>query len=190
MLLGWRKSRARKQALAARKAAHAADPEAGRKLAAHFPDEIWPRIEAVVAGYRPIGSEIDPTALMETFFCEQTRLALPVVQGEGEALLFRRWQPGDALAKGAFNVEEPAGTAPEVRPVLVLVPLLAADLKGRRLGYGKGYYDRTLAALREAGTVIAVGLAHEAQLLPAVPAGGHDQRLDWIVTEKGAYPVS
>jgi 5-formyltetrahydrofolate cyclo-ligase len=189
MFLAWRKSRARKQALAARKAAHAADPEAGRLLAAAFPDAVWPRIEAVVAGYRPIGSEIDPTALMETFFCEQARLALPVMQEEGEPLIFRRWQPGDELAQGAFDVEEPLDTASEARPVLVLVPLVAADKKGRRLGYGKGYYDRTLAALRAAGPVTAVGLAYEAQILPMVPAGGLDQRLDWIVTEKGAYPV-
>jgi 5-formyltetrahydrofolate cyclo-ligase len=186
MLIGWRKSRARKTAKAARNAAHAALPDAGRRLVEHFPDEIWPAVNAVVAGYRPIHDEIDPTPLVETFHCEQARLALPCVTGAGEPLIFRSWAPGQTLAPGAFKVDEPEASAPEVRPQLILAPMLGFDHRGRRLGYGAGFYDRTIRRLRDAGPVTVVGLAFSAQRLSETPTDRYDMPVDWVVTESGA----
>ena len=186
MLTGWRKSRARKKAKAARAAAHASLPDAGRRLVDHFPDEIWPAVNAVVAGYRPIHDEIDPTPLLETFHCEQARIALPCVTAADQALVFRSWAPGETLTLGAFNVEEPGASAPELRPQLILAPMLAFDGRGRRLGYGAGYYDRTIRELRKAGSVTVVGLAYGAQKLSETPTDRHDMPVDWVVTEAGA----
>ena len=190
MLTAWRKKRARAQAERARAAAHAANPRAGEQLAEHFPDEIWPPLHSIVAGYSAIRDEIDPAPLLETFYCEQVRIGLPCVTGRDLPLVFRSWTPGDALVRGAFGVEEPGLSSPEVRPVLVLIPLLAFDLAGRRLGYGAGYYERTLARLRESGPVIAVGLAYEAQRVRRVPTQAHDAPLDWVITEAAAYPTA
>jgi 5-formyltetrahydrofolate cyclo-ligase len=189
MLIGWRKARARRIAAAARESAHAADPGAGVRLADAFPDEIWPPLHSIVAGYFAIRDEIDPRPLLETFHCEQARLCLPCVTGPGQPLVFRSWSPGDELVKGAFGVSEPRPSAPEVRPSLVLLPLLAFDRAGRRLGYGAGFYDRTIEALRGLGPVTTVGLAYEAQRLKRVPTAGHDVVLDWIVTEQRAYRI-
>ena len=187
MLLGWRKTRARKAAQKRRIDAPRSATDAAHALVDNFPDEIWPSIGAVVSGYRAMGTEIDPAALMETFHCEQVRLALPRVVRRGEPLDFRFWLPGDPLVKGQLGVEEPGEDADPARPRLVLVPALAIDRKGHRLGYGAGYYDRTLTALREAGPVTSVGLCYEAQRVPSVPRGRHDVSVDWIVTEKAAY---
>jgi len=123
---------------------------------------------------------------METFWCEQARLALPCVTAPDAPLEFRAWAPGDALETGAYSIACPQPRAPVLTPDLVLVPLLAFDHMGRRLGYGGGYYDRTIAALRAAGDVQVVGLAYSAQRLTRVPSAAHDMRLDWIVTEHGA----
>ncbi len=193
MLLNWRKARLRAAALETRAAAseHGVRAlDAGRALVDRFPDALWPKIGAMVAGYRPLRDEIDPSPLMETFLCEQARLCLPCVTGPERGLTFRAWSPGDPLKIASFGVEEPEESAPEARPVLLLVPLLAFDEKGRRLGYGGGYYDRTLEALRAQGPVTAVGLAYEAQRVPRVPADARDQRLDCVVTEAGAYPAT
>lgn len=187
MLMGWRKARAREQATLARKAAWQAEPDAGRRLAGHFPDSAWPPVGSVVAGYRPIRDEIDPTPLMETFFCEQAQLCLPCVTGPEQPLVFRAFKPGDTFVRGAFGVEEPAPGSPECKPLLILAPLLAFDESGKRLGYGAGFYDRTIAALRKHNPVTVVGLAYEAQRLSRVPTGKHDIALDWIVTETRAY---
>ncbi|WBQ09720.1 5-formyltetrahydrofolate cyclo-ligase [Hyphomonadaceae bacterium ML37] len=186
MLMQWRKQRARAAALKRRAAAHAGDPEAGRRLADHFPDCLWPKLHSVVAGYHAVRSEIDPAPLMETFWCEQARLALPCVTAPDAPLAFRAWAPGDALETGAYSIACPQPRAPVLTPDLVLVPLLAFDHMGRRLGYGGGFYDRTIAALRAAGDVQVVGLAYSAQRLTRVPSAAHDMRLDWIVTEHGA----
>lgn len=186
MLTDWRKQRARAAALKRRAAAHAGDRDAARRLAQHFPDCLWPKLHSVVAGYHAIRSEIDPAPLMETFWCEQVRLALPCVTGPDEPLQFRAWAPGDALEAGAHAIPCPGPRATILTPSLVLVPLLAFDPMGRRLGYGGGYYDRTIAALRAAGEVQVVGLAYAAQRLTRVSSAAHDMRLDWIITEHGA----
>ena len=111
-------------------------------------------------------------------------LAVPVVTAPDTPLVFRPWTPGTATARSTFGVEEPQSGGMVV-PDLLLVPLLAFDPRGHRLGYGGGFYDRTLAALRAAGPVRALGLAYAAQQVPRVPSGRHDAPLDAIVTERG-----
>ncbi|WP_421790333.1 5-formyltetrahydrofolate cyclo-ligase [Hyphobacterium sp.] len=187
MFSKWRKQRARKAALARRKAAHAALPDAAAALVEHFPDEIWPGVGKVVAAYCATHSEIDPIRLMETFHCEQARIALPRVDGPDQPLTFHQWQPGDELEIGAHGIAAPKSGAPVLEPELLLVPLVAFDQRGMRLGYGGGYYDRTLAALRAKKSVMAVGIAFEVQGVKKLPTQRHDQPLDWIVTEKRAY---
>lgn len=184
MLTAWRKSNARRAARAARAAAHAADPQAGRRLAEQFPDRLWPKVRQVVAGYAAIGDEIDPLPLLETFALEQARIALPCVVAKDQPLIFRSWTLDQLLEPGAFGTREPAATHPELTPSLVLVPLVGFDLKGRRLGYGGGFYDRTLAELRLRHRVMAVGLAFSAQQAENLPSEPHDAVLDAVVTEK------
>lgn len=189
MFLNWRKRQARKAAQARRIQAHRTHPGAGRALVENFPDALWPAIGTVVSGYRAFGPEIDAGPLMESFHLEQVRLALPRVVGRGQPLDFHHWSPGDELDKGPFGVEEPLPGSDLATPKLVLVPLLAADLRGHRLGYGAGYYDMTLARLREQGPVTAVGLCYDEQIIRKVPAGKHDQPVDWVVTEQRAIQI-
>lgn len=112
--------------------------------------------------------------------------ALPVVVARGAALSFRRWQPGDCLVEARLGTHEPGTQAAETVPDIVLAPLLAFDDTGRRLGYGGGFYDRTLRELRAAHRVIAVGVGYQAQRVDQVPSGDNDEKLDWIVTEERA----
>ncbi len=190
MLTGWRKARMRKTAKTVRKQARELLPDAGGKLADQFPDEIWPALHSVVAGYHPIASEICPTGLMETFHCEQARIVLPRVDKTDAPLGFFAWAPGDELEPDLSGVPAPGTKAAALNPQLVLIPLLAFDRSGARLGYGGGYYDRTLQALRAEGSVIAVGLAYSSQEVKRVPFGRQDARLDWVVTEAGAIRCS
>lgn len=140
---------------------------------------------AAVSGFFAIGDEIDPLPLMLRLAGEGHDLALPILQGRCDPLLFRRWRPGDPTAEGCWGIHEPLSSAPELAPVVMLVPLLAFDAEGNRVGYGGGYYDRTLAAARAARTIIAIGLAYDAQEVPAVPRLDFDQRLDWVLTPSG-----
>lgn len=185
-----RKAALRREAQAARAAAHraASRPEssapAGQALAALFWERLRDRLSprTVVSLYRPIRDEIDVGPLMEILVDAGIPTALPVMQGAQAPLMFRRWRPGDALVRGAFGVSEPnAGTV--VRPDILVVPLLAFDAAGNRLGYGGGYYDRTLADLR-AAPVLAVGVAYDAQEFPSVPVQPEDEKLDMIVTDR------
>lgn len=190
MLTAWRKTNARRAARAARAAAYAKDPDAGRRLVEHFPDSLWPNVRQVVAGYAAIGDEIDPQTLLETFALEQARIALPCVVEKDQPLIFRSWALDAPLEPGPFGTREPAASSSELTPSLVLVPLVGFDLKGRRLGYGGGFYDRTLEKLKQSGPLTVVGLAYEAQKLARVPAEAHDMRLDWVVTEQGAHQIA
>lgn len=166
-------------------------PRSGTQLAARFPAELLTRPGLVIAGYRPIQSEIDPTALMEKLKSRGAQLCLPVMAGDGLPLQFRFWSPGEELATGHFDVEEPLPTAMPAQPDIILTPLLAFDKKGRRLGYGGGYYDRTLKSVRAVNAhIVAVGLGYAAQQIPKVPTDSHDQSLDWVLTETGAITIT
>jgi 5-formyltetrahydrofolate cyclo-ligase len=141
---------------------------------------------AVVSGFWPIREEIDIRPVMIDLFNEGCQLALPVVVGRGEPLLFRAWRPGDPLEAGVFGTLQPSARREVVEPEALLVPLLACDGEGWRLGYGGGFYDRTLALLRARRSVTAVGVGFDAQLVPEVPHGPGDQRLDWLLTDRRA----
>ncbi|AWK85533.1 5-formyltetrahydrofolate cyclo-ligase [Azospirillum thermophilum] len=163
---------------------------------AHAAAAIRDRIAALdlpageVGGYWPLGSELDVRPALHHLRTLGRTVALPVSGPRGSALVFRRWRPEDVLVKGRYGIHEPDGSSPELRPAVLLVPLLAFDRRGHRLGYGAGYYDRTLEALRAVHPVLAVGVAFAAQELEAVPVGAHDQPLDWIVTEREALGIS
>jgi 5-formyltetrahydrofolate cyclo-ligase len=140
-----------------------------------------PPTGAIIAGYWPMGEEMDPRPLMLALASRGHALALPVTPPRGQPLTFRAWAPGAALRAGPMGTSEPfAGD--ELRPDILLVPLLAFDRVGRRLGYGGGYYDRTLAALPGAK---AIGIAYAGQEMAEVPAGPQDFRLPLIATEAG-----
>ncbi|MGB0696684.1 MAG: 5-formyltetrahydrofolate cyclo-ligase [Rhodospirillaceae bacterium] len=162
--------------------------DAAQQMADHLLAMTMPSAEAVVALYRAQGSEIDPSFLAEPMLERGVSLCLPVVPGPDRALLFRKWVPGDALEPGPFGTEHPLLKAPEIVPDVLLVPLIGYDLDGRRLGQGGGYYDRTLAQLRESReAVLAIGVAFTCQQVPIgeVPEEFTDLRLDGIVTEQG-----
>jgi 5-formyltetrahydrofolate cyclo-ligase len=141
---------------------------------------------AVVSGFWPIKEEIDIRPLMIELFNQGCQLALPVVQGKGLPLVFRAWRPGDPLEAGVFGTLQPSAKREVLEPDALIVPLLACDEEGWRLGYGGGFYDRTLAGLRAKKTVTAVGVGFHDQLVPQVPHGPSDQRLDWLLTDKRA----
>jgi 5-formyltetrahydrofolate cyclo-ligase len=184
--LARQKEHARALARTARANAYLATPLAGNLLRDRFFAELIPQIGAVppvVSAYMPIRDEVDPRPLMERLFEQGATVAVPTLAGAAAPLAFRRWEPFMALIPGELEIPEPSHDAPLVEPDLVLVPLLAFDRGGHRLGYGRGYYDRTLAAARARRHVTAVGLAFTAQEMVSVPAGDDDQRLDWILTE-------
>jgi len=180
------KAALRERALAARKAAfesHGA--EAGRRLAAHGLDFLSPRPGLTVSGFAAIRDEIDPSHLLDWLQREGYRLAMPVMEGRGKPLVMRAWAPGDEMATVQWGIREPLASKSEVYPDVVLVPLLAFDRHGHRLGYGGGFYDRTLAKLRARAAVTAVGIAYDELEVDAVPHESYDQRLDWVLTPSG-----
>ena len=177
------KAALRAELAARRDAAGAADPDAGERLAARFPDHLIPRPGAVVSGYLRFRSEIDPAPLMARLAAAGCVLALPRTPAVLEwGLSFHRWAPGDPLIRSAFGVLEPSPEAPVLAPDLVLAPLLGFDLAGHRIGYGRGHYDRTLAALRALKPVAVVGVGFAAQEVAAIPTDATDEPLDWILT--------
>ena len=170
-------ARARRDALPASMRAAAARAIAARP----FPVALTPR--AIVSGFMPLGSEINPTPLMRTLAGVGAQLALPVVCGRGRPLSMRVFDFGQRLVPGVWGIREPAPDAAEVFPDILLVPLLAFDRSGHRIGYGAGYYDLTIAALRARKTVTACGLAFAAQEVSSVPTTSRDARLDLVLTE-------
>ena len=140
----------------------------------------------IVAGFWPIKSELDPRPLMAAL----TRLgmgnALPATPAAGMPLIFHAWKDGDAVIDGLYGTSEPEPAAPVVTPKLILVPMLAFDDMGYRLGYGGGFYDRTLAQIRAEGNrVRCVGVAYDCQHVEQVPIGIYDAVLDGVLTESG-----
>lgn len=156
-----------------------------RRIAAHGLDFISPAASSIVSGFSAIGEEIDPGPLLLNLHREGFTLALPHIQGKGKPLVLRAWTPGDELVERTWGIREPLDSAPEVFPDVVLVPLLAFDTRGYRLGYGGGFYDRTLAGLRRRKPIIAVGLAYDEQRIDAVPHSDYDERVDWVLTPSG-----
>jgi 5-formyltetrahydrofolate cyclo-ligase len=178
------KAALRQQALARRDALPGAErAQAAESIAARaFPLAVAPG--AIVAGFMPMKSEINPLPLMRKLAAAGARLALPVVASKGQPLIMRAWGFGAPLASGVWGIREPPAAAPVVAPDILIVPLLAFDRAGQRIGYGAGYYDMTIAALRAEKEVLAVGLAFAAQEIAAVPATERDAPLDLVLTER------
>jgi 5-formyltetrahydrofolate cyclo-ligase len=172
------KALARAQAFATRKAAFAAGQGQAAEILADF---LATKPGRVLSGYMPMRTEIDPLPAMAA---HQGPVGVPVIMGQGMPLKFREWSPGAAMVEGAFKALIPAEGG-WLEPDVLIVPMLAFDARGYRLGYGGGFYDRTLEGLRAKGSVLAVGFAFAAQEVAEVPTDATDQRLDVLVTELG-----
>jgi 5-formyltetrahydrofolate cyclo-ligase len=138
----------------------------------------------IVSGFMSLKSEINPLPLMQKLAEKGARLALPRIVGRGQPLSMRAWQFGAPLDRGQWGIREPMAGAPEVEPDVLLVPLLAFDRAGHRIGYGAGYYDMTISRLRSLKTIAAIGIAFAAQEVSQVPATARDARLDLVLTER------
>jgi 5-formyltetrahydrofolate cyclo-ligase len=175
-----REAAARRDALPAEERRAAAEAVAARA----FPLPIAPG--AIVSGFMPFRSEINPLPLMQKLAGAGALLALPRILGRGLPLSMRAWEFGAPLERGQWGLREPRADAPEVDPDILIVPLLAFDRAGYRIGFGAGYYDMTLTALRARKTITAVGIAFAAQEVPVVPRTERDARLDLVLTEREA----
>jgi 5-formyltetrahydrofolate cyclo-ligase len=178
------KKNLRTEARARRAALAAALPDHAARLAAHA-EALKVPPGAAVGGYAALPGEADPAALLEQLARRGAALALPRVVAKDLPLAFHIWRPRQELVPGAHGIPEPDPSWPLVTPAIVLVPLLAFDAAGRRLGYGGGYYDRTLAALRAGHTIAAVGVAYAGQEVENLPNDAFDEPLDMILTETG-----
>jgi 5-formyltetrahydrofolate cyclo-ligase len=167
-----------RDALPATERQQAAETIAGRLFPVAVPGG------AIVSGFMPLKSEINPLPLMRKLAAAGAGLALPVVAGKGRPLTMRGWSFGTPLASGVWGIREPMPDAPVVDPDILIVPLLAFDRRGYRLGYGAGYYDMTLTALRARKPIVAIGIAYAAQEVDTVPTTPRDARLDLVLTER------
>ena len=170
--------RARRDALPPGERQAAAEAIAART----FPLPVGP--STIVSGFMPLKSEINTLPLLEKLAGAGASLALPVVVGRGKPLIMRAWRWGEPLGAGVWGIREPRPEAPEVEPDILLVPLLAFDRRGQRIGYGAGYYDMTIARLRTRKPITAIGIAFAAQEVANVPANGFDAPLDLVLTER------
>jgi len=155
-----------------------------------FFDSIKPDKDRVVATYWPKDKEFDPYAILERLQKNGNVCGLPVVQKDTKELKFVRWSEDQPLEKGLYDVQQPviSENTEFIEPDIVIVPLLAFDRQGNRLGYGGGYYDATLKALRAKKDIVAVGVAYAQQAcLFSLPVEEHDERLDWLITPKEAF---
>lgn len=172
------KAAARKAAFAQRKEAFARGQGQAAEILADF---LSRHADQPLSGYMPMRTEIDPLPAMAAHLGP---VGVPVIPGPGQALRFRAWTRDAVMIPGAFGALIPA-EGPWIDPQIVIVPLLSFDLRGYRLGYGGGFYDRTLEGLRARHPTLAVGFAFAAQEVDAVPIEPTDQRLDAVVTELG-----
>jgi 5-formyltetrahydrofolate cyclo-ligase len=177
------KSELRRMAMARREALPATDRIAAAQAIAARGLPVTAAAGMVVSGYSPLKSEISPMPLLRRCADAGAALALPVV-GRGKPLVMRAWEFGAPLDSGVWGIRQPTAAAPEVFPDILIVPLLAFDRRGHRIGYGAGYYDMTLARLRAMKPVTAIGIAFAAQEIDAVPTTVHDARLDLVLTER------
>ena len=178
------KSILRKDALMRRDALPAAErAKAAETIAARtFPLAVEPG--QIVSGFMPLKTEINPLPLMRKLAAAGARLALPAIDGRGKPLIMRAFAFGDELASGQWGIREPKPGAAEAAPDIMLVPLLAFDRSGHRIGYGAGYYDMTITKARSQKAVVAIGIAFAAQEVDRVPTTPRDARLDLVLTER------
>ncbi len=134
-----------------------------------------------------MGDEIDVLPALSALRESGHDIAMPVVVARGRPLQFRRWRPDDPLEDGPLGTKHPCESAPAVQPNVLIVPLLGYDRRGYRLGYGGGYYDRTVAALRSVQEILAIGVGFADQEVAEIPRGPQDEAMDWIVTPQEAF---
>lgn len=171
---------ARAAGIARREAAHEL---AGPGRAGHLSSVLAGHRGAPLAGYMAMRSEIDPLPAMEEAAAHGP-VCVPVIEAKGQPLKFARWEPGCAMVDGTFGARVPQ-TLDYIEPEILIVPLVAFSRSGGRMGYGGGFYDRTLELLRARRPTLAVGFAYAAQEDPDLPLEPTDQPLDMIVTERG-----
>jgi 5-formyltetrahydrofolate cyclo-ligase len=180
------KTALREQALAARGKLASTASDAPRLMAENFLAHVPLAHGAIVSAYVAIGDEADPAPLMHALRRRGHKIALPRVAGKGKPLAFHLCEAGAKLVPGPFGLLQPAADWPQADPDVLAVPLLAFDKNGNRLGYGAGFYDRTLDDLRARHKILAVGYAFSGQEVEHVPHHEGDEKLDWIVTERYA----
>jgi 5-formyltetrahydrofolate cyclo-ligase len=178
------KARLRREAVARRDALPAEARKAAAEAIAAREFPLAVASGTIVSGFMPMRSEISPLPLMQKLAKAGAQLTLPKIAGRGKPLVMRAWQWGAPLDAGQWGIREPKADAPEMEPDIVLVPLLAFDRAGHRIGYGAGYYDMTIAELRARKTVTAIGIAFATQEVAAVPATPRDEQLDLVLTER------
>lgn len=174
----------RQEAFARRDALPPAERAAAAQTVAARPFPVAVAADAIVSGYSSMKSEFNPVPLMRKLADAGAQLALPVVAGRGKPLTMRAWSFGEELGSGVWGIREPKPDAPEVFPDILLVPLAAFDRHGHRIGYGAGYYDKTITRIRAMKPTIAIGVAFAAQEIEKVPATPFDARLDLVLTER------
>jgi 5-formyltetrahydrofolate cyclo-ligase len=180
------KRQARTFATAKRAKAHKAlGDRGGLLLAQHEFPAARGDSYACVSGFYPYQDEISVLPLLARLVSEGWQTALPVVIAKGKPLIFRAWAPGEPTMRGVWDIHVPPETVAVTVPDVLLVPLLGFDRRGYRLGYGGGFYDRTLAELRRTKTITAIGVGYADQELDEVPIAEYDEPLDWIMTERG-----
>jgi 5-formyltetrahydrofolate cyclo-ligase len=161
---------------------------AGRAQASHLSEVLAGYRGVPLSGFMPIRTEIDPVPAMAQA-CVHGLVGVPVIVAAGCALKFARWTPDTVMAAGAFGARVPQDQV-VMTPEILIVPVLAFDRRGGRLGYGGGFYDRTLEGLRARGRTLAIGFAFAGQEVDQIPLEGTDQPLDLIVTEAGVIEIT
>lgn len=169
---------ARRDALPPSERAAAAETIAARVIPLAF------KRGQIVSGFMPMQSEINPLPLLRKFAAAGAKLALPAIAGRGKPLIMRAYTFGDELARGQWGIREPKPQARAVDPDILIVPLACFDRAGHRIGFGAGYYDMTINALRAKKAITAIGVAFATQEIPQVPATERDARLDLVLTER------
>ena len=183
------KTALRSQMLAARKAMRAAEPDAPSNLTAQIVRTLDTIETLVIAGYVAIGDELDPSLALEALQNAGASIVLPVAGKSGDVLAFRAWQTGDAMEKGRLSTYHPAAKSEAIDPDVILVPLVAFDTFGYRLGFGGGYYDRTLPKLRAQKNKVAYGIGYDDQEVSRIPRESFDAQLDGVITPSRFIPV-
>lgn len=174
----------RTEALARRDALSAAERASAVETIAARPFPVPVPAGAIVSGFMPLKTEINPLPLMRKLADAGAKLALPAIAGRGKPLVMRAYTFGDEFARGQWGIREPKPERPEVFPDIMIVPLACFDRKGHRIGYGAGYYDMTIHRLRLMKKIVAIGFAFAVQEIPTVPATERDEQLDLVLTER------
>ena len=143
-----------------------------------------------IGSYFPFRNEISTKLIHELLFSLEFKISLPCVNDEDQNLIFRNWKTNDDLVKNKYSILQPKDDAIEDYPEMIIVPLVGFSMSGYRLGYGGGYYDRFIDAKNKSGKIITVGFGYTFQEVNDLPIESHDQKLNWILTEKYLYKIA